>query len=151
MKRNLILGIALLVVLAMPLVQAQQQNRNMGIPPDSPFYFMQGWSEGFSGVFRGGDPEFHEELAMRRQAEIQYLEEKGENGLIERLRLRERAQEHQQEAQRVRTREREGNPETGQGPNENQGETQGSDQQGGSGGQNNSQGSQADNQGGNKP
>lgn len=134
MKKTFILGIALLLVLSsIPLAQAQQ-NQAMGIPPDSPFYFFQGWSEGFQGMFRGGDPEFHEELALRRQAEVGYLEGKGEEGLIQRLRLRERLQEHQKEAMQIRERERvrEGNPETGQGPmeTENQGETQGSGSQG---------------------
>ncbi|UCG95680.1 MAG: DUF4382 domain-containing protein [archaeon] len=102
MKNTLVLGITFLLVLAGTVQAQQQQSQAMGIPPDSPFYFFQGWSEGFHGMFRGGDPEFHEELAMRRQAEIWYLEEKGEEGLIERLRLRERAQEHFEEAQRMR-------------------------------------------------
>lgn len=133
MNKTLILGTTLLLVLsAIPLARAQQ-NQAMGVPPDSPFYFFQGWSEGFQGFFRGGDPEFHEELALRRQAEIQYLQGKGEEGLIQRLRLRERLQEHQQEALQIREREREreGSPETGQGPMENEGETQGSGSQGG--------------------
>ena len=108
MKKILILGITLILLTSMiPLTQAQEQNQNqnqaMGIAPDSPFYFFQGWMEGFGGLYRGGDPEFHEELAQRRQAEIQYLQERNQLQLIEQLRLNERLQEHQQEAVRTRT------------------------------------------------
>ena len=81
MNKILVLSITLLLLISgMPLAQAQEQNQNqaMGIPPDNPFYFFQGWMEGFGGLFRGGDPEFHDELAQRRQAEIQYLQQKNQ-------------------------------------------------------------------------
>ena len=110
MKKFLVLGIILtLIISGMPLAQANMENQNqnqaLGIPPDSPFYFFQGWMEGFGGLFRGNDPAFHEELALRRQAEIQYLQERNQTQLIEQLQLRERLQEHQQEALRIRTEE----------------------------------------------
>ena len=128
MKKILILGITLLLLVSeIPLVQAQEENQNqaMGIAPDNPFYFFQGWMESFGGLFRGGDPEFHDELAQRRQAEIGYLQERNQEQLIEQLRLRERLQEHQQEAETVRERIREGELQgSGSMDNENQGESQ---------------------------
>ena len=153
MKKFLVLGIILtLIVSGMPLAQAnmesQNQNQAMGIPPDSPFYFFQGLMEGFGGLFRGGDPAFHEELALRRQAEIQYLQERNQTQLIEQLQLREKLQEHQQEATRVRTeqqtREGEGSGMQTETQTQNEGEnqqvgsgtgSQGGAQTGGSGGQ----------------
>lgn len=106
MNKTLTLGIALsLLVLGTPMVYAldQAQTQAMGIAPDSPFYFFKGWMEGFNGIFRGGDPAFHEELAQIRQIEMQYLQERNQSQLIEQLGLRERLQEQQQEAQRIRT------------------------------------------------
>jgi hypothetical protein len=131
MKKFLVLGIILtLIVSGMPLVQAnmesQNQNQAMGIPPDSPFYFFQGLMEGFGGLFRGNDPAFHEELALRRQAEIQYLQERNQTQLIEQLRLREKLQEHQQETIRTRTEQqiREGEGSGMQTETQNEGENQ---------------------------
>jgi hypothetical protein len=141
MKKFLVLGIILtLIVSGMPLVQAnmesQNQNQAMGIPPDSPFYFFQGLMEGFGGLFRGGDPAFHEELALRRQAEIQYLQERNQTQLIEQLRLREKLQEHQQEAVRVRTEEQTRAGEGSGTQTETQTQNEGENQQVGSGTEN---------------
>jgi hypothetical protein len=136
MKKFLVLGIVLtLLSSSMPLVQALEQNQNqaMGIAPDSPFYFFQGWMEGFGGLFRGGDPAFHEELAQRRQAEIQYLQEKNQEQVIEQLRLRERLQEHQQEAVRVRTEAQIRDGEGSGTQTETQTQNEGESQQAGSG------------------
>ncbi|MBN2203121.1 MAG: hypothetical protein JW700_02975 [Candidatus Aenigmarchaeota archaeon] len=147
MKKILVLGIVLtLLISGVPLVSANMENQNqnqaMGIAPDSPFYFFQGWMEGFGGLFRGGDPEFHEELAQRRQAEIQYLQERNQNQLIEQLGLRAKLQEHQEEAQRVRAevQAREGN---GSGvQTETQTQNEGETQQTGSGSENSQSGEQ---------
>jgi hypothetical protein len=138
MKKILALGIVLaLLVSGIPLAQAQEENQNqnqaLGIPPDSPFYFFQGWMEGFGGLFRGGDPAFHEELAQRRQAEIQYLQERNQEQLIEQLRLRERLQEHQQEAVRIRTEEQTRAGEGSGMQTETQTQNEGESQQAGSG------------------
>lgn len=137
MKKFLVLGIILsLIVSGMPLVQAQEeqnQNQALGIPPDSPFYFFQGLMEGFGGLFRGGDPAFHEELAQRRQAEIQYLQERNQTQLIEQLQLREKLQEHQQEAARVRTEQQTREGEGSGMQTETQTQNEGGSQQVGSG------------------
>ena len=147
MKKFLVLGVVLtLLISGIPLAHANMENQNqnqaMGIPPDSPFYFFQGLMEGFGGLFRGGDPAFHEELALRRQAEIQYLQERNQTQLIEQLQLREKLQEHQQEAERIRT---EAQVRTGEGSGtqtETQTQNEGENQQVGSG-----TGSQGESQG----
>lgn len=105
MKKTSITLFALFAIflLVFPLNSANEnQNQYMGIKPDSPFYFFQGVKEGFGGLFRGGNPEFHEELAKRRQAEMQYLQEQGKQKLIEKLQLRERKEEHNEKAQQIR-------------------------------------------------
>ena len=147
MKKFLVLGVVLtLLISGIPLAHANMENQNqnqaMGIPPDSPFYFFQGLMEGFGGLFRGGDPAFHEELALRRQAEIQYLQERNQTQLIDQLQLREKLQEHQQEAERIRT---EAQVRTGEGSGtqtETQTQNEGENQQVGSG-----TGSQGESQG----
>lgn len=106
-KNNISFLLLAILLLTFPVNAANEnQNQHMGIKPDSPFYFFQGVSEGFTGLFRGRDPVFHEELAMRRQSEIQYLRQQGKEELIEKRRLQERYQEHIQKAEQARERER---------------------------------------------
>jgi len=106
-KIAILLSVLTIFLVAFPVSAANENmNQYLGIKPDSPFYFFQGIREGFGGLFKGNDPEFHEQLAMRRQAEMEYLKEQGRDDLIEKRRLQERYQLHMEKAEQVREQQR---------------------------------------------
>lgn len=80
MQKNLTVAIALFLLLYAPILAHAQNESSLGIPPDSPFYFMQKTGERFKLIFTFDSLEkakYQLQLIERRAEEIKYLAERG--------------------------------------------------------------------------